>query len=170
MTVELPSLEDGNASNLKRWEELGRAPDLAGLPHRIETDRFGRFLMAPPPTFDHADRASKVFSGLVRLMPSGRAFGEVPVSTSDGVKVNDVAWFSAERLQQIRPVPCLTNAPELCVEVLSPTHSDAEMRALYLEAGAAEVWLCALDGAMAFHDARGQIARSALCPGFPIAV
>jgi hypothetical protein len=67
---------------------------------------------------------------------------------------------------------CFPCAPEICVEVLSPGNTEAEMRekmALYFDAGASEVWLCARDGAMSFFDpGLGPPTRaSRVCPGFP---
>jgi Uma2 family endonuclease len=58
------------------------------------------------------------------------------------------------------------------MEVLSPSNSQLEMaekRALYFEAGAAEVWICRLDGAMTFllRPDLEQRDKSALCPDFP---
>jgi hypothetical protein len=44
-------------------------------------------------------------------------------------------------------------APEICVEVLSPSNSAAEINeklALYFDAGATEVWICNLDGPCPF--------------------
>jgi Uma2 family endonuclease len=63
----------------------------------------------------------------------------------------------------------LERAPEICVEVLSPSNSKPEMeekRALYFEAGAQEVWICGLDGKMEFYTA-DLSAASRLCPMFP---
>jgi Uma2 family endonuclease len=59
----------------------------------------------------------------------------------------------------------LPRAPELCVEVLSPTNSRPEMRektAAYLAAGAVEVWLVAEDGTVEMFGAAGRIESSAL--------
>jgi Uma2 family endonuclease len=61
-------------------------------------------------------------------------------------------------------------APEICVEVRSPSNTDAEMdakRALYFEAGAEEVWICDEDGAMRFYDADGEMDASHRAPAFP---
>jgi hypothetical protein len=66
---------------------------------------------------------------------------------------------------------CFTHAPEICVEVLSPCNTVAEIEektALYFDAGAQEVWVCA-SGAMKF-SARGvarPLKTSRLCPAFP---
>jgi Uma2 family endonuclease len=65
----------------------------------------------------------------------------------------------------------MLRAPEICVEVLSPGNSDEEISekiALYLDAGATEVWICGLFGEMKFHGAEGaEIIASKLCPDFP---
>jgi hypothetical protein len=69
-----------------------------------------------------------------------------------------------------RPI-ALTTAPEICVGVLSPSNTTAEIdekRALYFDAGAIEVWVCNLDGAMSFFSGvNNQISTSSLCPDFP---
>ena len=62
-----------------------------------------------------------------------------------------MVWMSAgyfRELEAKEPL-VLERAPEICVEVLSPSNSKPEMeekRALYFEAGAQEVWICGLDG------------------------
>ena len=50
------------------------------------------------------------------------------------------------------------NAPELCVEVLSPSNTAVEIRdkvAAYLAAGAREVWVVAEDGSIEISNERG---------------
>jgi Putative restriction endonuclease len=65
----------------------------------------------------------------------------------------------------------LTRAPEICIEILSPSNTQAEIdekRALYFDAGAVEVWICNLDGSMSFFVGAEHLASaSALCPSFP---
>ena len=59
----------------------------------------------------------------------------------------------------------LPRAPELCIEVLSPSNSEPEMQqktAAYLAAGAIEVWLVKEDGTVEMLNERGQVAASAL--------
>jgi Uma2 family endonuclease len=165
-------LHSQTARNLARWQELVADPELAKLPGRIETDRFGRVIMSPPPPFEHTCRASQIIRRLNELLPSGLALSETPVSTADGVKVTDAAWISAEYVEELSgdPPPALIRAPEICVEVVSPSNSEAEIaekRALYFEAGALEVWLCEPDGQMRFY-CRGELSESSvLCSGFP---
>jgi Uma2 family endonuclease len=74
----------------------------------------------------------------------GRVFVEASVVTSAGVLVADVAWASDGFLQARGFETPYARAPELCVEVVSPSNSRKELReklAAYLEAGAAEVWV-----------------------------
>jgi len=97
---------------------------------------------------------------------------ECPISTADGVKAADVAWASTKRMKELGEQPCFPRAPDICVEVLSPGNTEAEIRekaALYFDAGAREVWLCARDGGMSFFspgDAR-PLPASGLRPEFP---
>ena len=49
LTLELPSQKAPIAFNLRRWAELLHDPMLARVEGRIETDRHGHILMAPPP-------------------------------------------------------------------------------------------------------------------------
>jgi hypothetical protein len=43
-----------------------------------------------------------------------------------------------------------------------------EKRALYFDAGAAEIWLCALDGSLCFFASPdNHLPASSLCPAFP---
>jgi Uma2 family endonuclease len=165
MQIELVAQPD---AIIARWQELVDDPDLARWPGKIETDRFGRTVMSTPPAFGHVSYAGKIIRWLNELLPDGRALPETPVLTADGIKVPDVTWISAAYSQEleIKKPLVLERAPEICVEVLSPSNSLAEMdekRALYFEAGALEVWICGLDGKMEFHT-RGL---SRLCPLFP---
>lgn len=172
MTIELQPLEVQTAFNVKRWSEILNDPELARLPHRIETDRHGHIVMTPPPAPFHGQKQSFLSAVLQRMLPQGTVITECPVSTSDGVKAIDVAWLDAPRHQEIRDAVCLIRAPEICVEVLSPSNTAAEIRekmALYFEAGAREVWICNQDGTMHFYYQGNSAAqdRSEVCPAFP---
>ena len=103
--------------------------------------------------------------------PSGEVVSECPVSTSKGVKSADVAWCSPGIWSASEGKSCLLRAPEICVEVLSPSNADSEIeekKMLYFEAGAKEVWLCAEDGGMSFFGPAGPVPASLLCPDFPL--
>jgi Uma2 family endonuclease len=160
------------ASNVGRWHQLLADRKLAKLPHRIETDRLGRIVLTPLPSFGHAWRVSTIIELLHEHLPVGKTLSETPISTADGVKVMDVAWLGsdyAKVLEQSRPL-ILERAPQICIEVLSESNSPegiAEKRAFYFEAGAKEVWICELDGRMSFY-CRGELAAgSEICSRFP---
>jgi Uma2 family endonuclease len=172
LTIQLRPSERQTAFNLERWRELLADRDLARLPHRIETDRHGHILMSPPPAPAHGDQQSEIVYLLKTLLPQGRVVTECPLSTSDGVKAIDVAWLVPERHQEVRSMSCLVQAPEICVEVLSPSNTPEEVSekiALYFESGAREVWICEQDGTLRFCFSATQELRqsSEMCPEFP---
>jgi Uma2 family endonuclease len=170
MILQLKPLSEQNDFNLRRWSEILADRELAKLPHRIETDRHGRIIMSPPPAPSHGSRQVEISRLLADLMPHGNSVSECPLSTSDGVKAIDVAWVSAGRSDEAQKAICLTRAPEICIEILSPSNTEAEIREkkdLYLEAGAQEVWVCGSDGRMTFYGAAGKWNGSVMCPSFP---
>lgn len=171
----LPEVADQHAFNLARWGELSVDPFLASLDYRIETNRHGQIVMMPPPGFHHSELQGAVFELLRDRMPKemGRVRPECPVSTNGGVKGIDVVWISHRRVEEGLRDNVLTIAPEICIEVLSPANTRAEIeekRRLYFEAGAGEVWIVSSEGKVAFFDAVGELSRSALCPDFPVTV
>ena len=117
LTIQLQPSAQQSAFNLKRWAELLADPELARLPHRIETDRHGHILMRPPPAPKHGNFQSEIAHILRSLLSSGRVITECPLSTSDGVKALDVAWLKPGRAEELRSMVCLVRAPEICVEV-----------------------------------------------------
>jgi hypothetical protein len=127
LTIDLKHSAEETAFNLKRWAEVLADPDLAGLPHRIETDRHGHILMSPPPAPKHGKFQSEIAHILRSLLNAGRVITECPVSTSDGVKAVDVAWLTPGRAQELNTTVCLARAPEVCVEILSASNTPAEM-------------------------------------------
>jgi Uma2 family endonuclease len=172
LTLELPSQKTQTALNLRRWRELLNDPALAGIEGRIETDRHGHILMAPPPAPRHGSYQSEIAYHLRHLLSYGRVLTECPISTADGVKAADAARASPERMRSLGNRACFPDAPEICVEVLSPANTTAEIdekRALCFDAGAEEVWLCSTSGLMTFFT--GKTARplraSRICPEFP---
>ena len=171
-TVELIDAEDQTAFNLAVWEKLVNDETLAELPYRIETNRYGQIIMSPPPAPDHGEEQFDIGKRLDRFLPNGHVITECPVSTSDGVKLVDVVWTSKRRRQIQRGKACFTQAPEICVEIISPGNTRRELReekALYFAAGAEEVWLCHRDGRMEFfrNESPETPGASVLCPTFP---
>ncbi len=170
VTIDLPSQESKTAFNLRRWEELLADPGLARIEGRIETDRHGHIIMSPPPAASHGSFQSEIVYQLRLLLREGRVVTECPISTADGVKAADAAWASPECLRHLGNRALFPLCPEICVEVLSPSNTRAEIaekKALYFDAGAREVWVCSKTGTMKFFATEGTIPSSTLCPRFP---
>jgi Uma2 family endonuclease len=171
LLAELDEIADQHLFNRERWKQVQEDPFLATLEHRIETDRFGAIVIFPPPGFQHSDLQSLILEKLRETMPDkGRALAECPVSTNGGVKGIDAVWISNERVAGALKDNLLVIAPEICVEVLSPGNTRAEIlekKRLYFEAGADEVWICGKSGEISFFQEDGPIPKSNLCGDFP---
>jgi len=161
------------AFNLRRWEEVLADPFLAKLPHRIETDRYGNIVMSPPPALPHGVKQAEIARLLGTLLSEGIVVTECPISTADGVKATDVAWLSGARRAETTRI-CLTVAPDVCVEIMSPSNTKEELlekAALYFEAGAKEVWISdSLGHIEVFGAPSNRIAASRICPDFPLQI
>ena len=162
---------DQHEFNLQRWEGLCEDRFLASLDYRIETDHLGQIIMTPPPGPSHGEYQSEI-GYLFRLhFPPGRCITECPISTTGGVKAADFAWISKDRSAESEDRSCFRIAPEICVEVLSPSNSKveiAEKKRLYFEAGANEVWICDREGKLRFFTgSEVEVEQSPMCPEFP---
>jgi Uma2 family endonuclease len=83
------------------------------------------------------------------------------------VKVADVAWASDEFIAEFGEVTPYPKAPEVCVEVVSPSNSKSEIEhkvELYLSKGALEVWVVNSNKEITFYTYTGQIPKSKLIP------
>ncbi|MBI4662414.1 MAG: Uma2 family endonuclease [Verrucomicrobia bacterium] len=171
VTIELPPQATQTQFNLRRWAELLADPEVAKIEWRVETDRYGHIVVMPPPAPKHGSFQSRIAFLLQTLLPDGRTITECPISTADGVKGADVAWASPERMAELGSHSCFPRSPEICVEVRSPDNTDAEIRektALYIDAGAKEVWVCGDSGTMSFFGmGLSSLSASKLCPNFP---
>jgi Uma2 family endonuclease len=95
---------------------------------------------------------------------------EASIDTPEGVKVPDVVWASKAFLERYGRGTPFPRAPEICVGIVSPSNTVAEMEArkkLFFSQGAHEVWLCTLEGVVCFFDPAGQLERAHLAPEFP---
>jgi Uma2 family endonuclease len=125
-----------------RYRALCDDPLYAKVPGKIELDLWGRMVMSPPPSNYHG--AVQIRLGQLLAVLGGRAFAEASVVNPSGVFVADVAWASAEFMRTRGFETPFTTAPELCIEVVSPSNSVKELeekRIAYLAAGAQEVWI-----------------------------
>ena len=154
------------------WEDILADRSLRDLPYKIETNRHHQIIMSPASAW-HGNYQHEIGMLLRQLMTGGKIINEAPVITAEGVRVADAAWMSRERWQPHRRASALPIAPEICVEILSPSNSRQEMlekMTLYYGKGAQEVWLCDDTGQMEFFTALSApepVPASTLCPDFP---
>ncbi|MGC8495551.1 MAG: Uma2 family endonuclease [Syntrophobacteraceae bacterium] len=153
-----------------KWCEVVEHPSLKDLPFKIETNEWGKIMMAPA-SYSHGVYQGEIEAWLRKLSKEGRVSPECPVETSKGTKVADVAWASPAFLKRhgIKKIE-LPESPEVVVEIASPSNSAAELeekRLLYFEKGAREFWLCDEGGRMRLFTPMGELERSELFREFP---
>jgi Uma2 family endonuclease len=146
------------------WSSVINNPFLKDLPFKIELDKWGRILMSPASNnhghlqFETGARIRDAMGG------KGRVITECSIQTSQGVKVADVAWASDAFIERFGFETPYKRAPELCVEVVSPSNAPGEIAEkveLYLGKGAREVWIVSEDGSTKYYTYEGEIEASA---------
>lgn len=148
------------------WAEVIGHPLLQDLPFKIELDRFGKLLMSPASN-NHGRLQGRIAGALWHKQPEGEVIAECSIQTTEGVKVADVAWASAAFIAEFGYTTPYPKAPELCVEIVSPSNSKQEIEHkvnLYLAKGAQEVWVVYEDQRMDIFTHIGQIAASRFDP------
>jgi Uma2 family endonuclease len=153
----------------QRWSDVVNDPVLRNLPYRIELNKWGHIEMTPPASPMHMRLATRL-AAILEKMLGGEAFTECAIATTGGVKVADVAWCSPSFLERLKASfsnwdASLSEAPELCVEVMSPSNVAGELKekcGLYLEAGARETWILHPDLTIEIRDTRGPQQKSSL--------
>jgi Uma2 family endonuclease len=111
------------------WSEVLTNPYLKDLPFKIELNRAGMIEMSKK--------------------RGGRAVMGCSIQTTNGVRVADVAWLTTAKYKAFGEETPYPTAPDICVEIMSPSNTWAEMHmkaSLYLEAGAKEVWIQPIKG------------------------
>lgn len=129
------------------WADVIANPFLQDLPFKIELNRWGKIEISPASNLHGALQMD--IGAELRKRRGGKVIAECSFQTTDGVRVADVAWISNARLKALGMTTPLPQAPEICVEIMSPSNSWAEMHrkaGYYLEAGAQQVWVVTLDG------------------------
>lgn len=145
-----------------RWAELCADPRWRDLGGKLELNGMGVIEMSPASN-RHGMRQAALARLLGEQLPLGAVIVECSVLTADGIRVPDVAWASGAFMQRHGDLTPFPQAPEICVEVRSPSNTDAEMAyktQLYLAAGAVEVWIVDEDGGWTMHDVQGPQGRS----------
>ncbi len=153
-----------------QWQEVINNPILQDLPFKLETNEWGQIIMNAAASNQHSVLQMKIASRLEKLSSDDQVLVECSIETKKGVKVSDVAWASRDFLNQYFYETPYLIAPEICVEVVSPSNTKGEMnekRELYLEAGAQEVWFCDEEGNVEFWVEGGKVEQSTMFPTFP---
>lgn len=144
------------------WSEVINNPLLKDLPFKIELNKFGKLLMSPASN-SHGRFQGRIAGLLSQREPEGEVITECSIQTSEGVKVADVAWASADFIAEFGYATPYPKAPELCVEIVSPSNSRQEITEkvdLYLAKGAQEVWVVYEDQRLDMFTHVGQIEKS----------
>ena len=145
-----------------RWREVLDDRSLRDLPYKVETNRGGQLIMSPAKNV-HGFFQTRVAEILKRCL-GGHTLVECSIATPDGVKVADVAWFSNAFYEANGFADPYVMAPEVCVEIKSPSNAESELQSkvrLYLDAGAKEVWLVDTKGAVRLYGPDGALSASA---------
>jgi Uma2 family endonuclease len=152
------------------WQDVLNDKSLQDLPYKIELNAKGQIEMSPATNW-HGYWQTEIGSLLRELLRGrGKAFSEASIDTPENVKVPDVVWASKEFLERYGRGTPFPKAPEICVEIVSPSNTANEIKArkaLFFSVGAREVWLCSLEGAMRFYDVAGELEHSEIAPDFP---
>lgn len=145
-----------------QWADVLAEPSLKNLPYKIELNEKGHIEMSPASNF-HGFLQSELVWLLRSQLDSGRVITECSIDTPKGVKVADVAWCSPGFVAEQGDLTPFTKAPDICIEVVSPSNTFAEMQdkvLLYLAKGAKEVWLVKEQGKTAIYRAEGEVMES----------
>ena len=144
------------------WENVIDNPLLRDLPFKIELNKWGKILMSPANN-NHGRLQYEVGARIDRYKRSGKIIMECSIQTSDGVKVADVAWASDAFISKYGYNTPYIKAPEICVEITSPSNSKEEIDEkiqLYLAKGAVEVWIVNENGNILYYTYEGKIQNS----------
>lgn len=132
-------------------------PLYANMPGKVEIDIWGRMVLRSPASNYHGNLQARLVE---RLMPlGGERIVEASVLTPMGVLVPDVVWASADFVARHGKATPFERAPEICIDVASPSNSRLELDekvATFLASGAVEAWIVySISKRVAFHAAEG---------------
>ena len=145
------------------WSDVLADDSLKNLPYKIELNERGHIEMSPASN-RHGFLQSELVWLLRSQLESGRVITECSIDTPKGVKVADVAWCGDDFVGEHGETTPYLAAPEICIEILSPSNNVKEMQdkvLLYLAKGAKEVWLVRDSGKTVIYNAQGEAEKSA---------
>jgi Uma2 family endonuclease len=146
-----------------QWTDVLSDKSLSNLPYKIELNEYGQIVMSPASNQHGLLQVEIAF--FLRNAKSGKVITECSIDTPKGVKVADVIWGTSEFFLKNGLKTPYQSAPELCVEILSPSNSTQEITEktqLYLQKGAKEVWICKQNGKLEIYSHTGKIQNSKL--------
>lgn len=151
--------------------ELLKVLEKLDLPFPWETNARGQIIMTPV-NYGHSNHVGRLIRLLARIAPDWESGSELGINTSDGVKAPDVTLASPDYHARHKDTEgYVDEAPEICIEVMSPSNSWQEMRGkmpLYFEVGAQEVWIVDTGGQISFFAPGDEALKgSRLIPGAP---
>ena len=154
--------------------DLLRAIEKLDLPFPWETNARGQIIMTPV-NYGHSSHVGDLIQLFARIAPEWKTGSELGIVTSDGVKAPDVTLASRDyHARHKADTGYVTEAPEICIEVMSPSNSWQEMldkMPLYFEAGSLEVWIVDTEGKIFFFaPANERIEQSRLIPSAPASI
>ena len=141
-----------------QWADVLQDQSLQNLPYKIELNEWGQIVMTPASNW-HGNYQYEIAKTIEKYLKKGRIISECSIETEAGIKVADVAWCSSDFFQKHGFETPYSKAPELCVEIISPSNSNQQMQekmALYFYRGAKECWLVSEKGKIRFFDSDGE--------------
>lgn len=141
------------------------------LPFPWASNARGQVILTPN-GYSHSVHAARLGQIFAVIKPEWDCGYQLGIVTADGLKEPDVVLASPEyHARHVNDQGYVTEAPEICVEVMSPSNSWQEMMdkmPLYFEIGAQEVWVVDVDGAVAFFaPGNEKLPQSRLIPDAP---
>lgn len=128
------------------------AADLLAMPDDGKRHELvaGELMELPPPILEHGEtqaNVARILGNFVLPRKLGRVFTEAGFLISvdpDSVRAPDVSFISAGRIAAGGLPAYFPGAPDIAVEIVSPSSSEPEALAralMWLEAGSAMVWM-----------------------------
>lgn len=124
------------------------AADLLAMPDDGKRHELvaGESMELPPPILEHGEtqaNVGRILGNFVLPRKLGKVFTEAGfliASDPDSVRAPDVACISARRIAAGRLPAYFTGAPDIAIEIVSPSSSEPEAL-MWLDAGSAIVWM-----------------------------
>jgi Uma2 family endonuclease len=129
------------------WEDFLSLPDEDRYRHAELID--GELILVNPPTWLHQKAVLRLAVAIETWIRAGSGRGAVTMEPPVQIRHNrgylpDVAWFPEERARPSTGNLYLSGAPDLAIEVLSPSTRTFDMlrkRSDYARVGVRELWL-----------------------------